>query len=227
MKKLYSFLALSMLALASQAADLKFWIGSTEITPGQTVTYNKVETDDLGGTYEVKMAPSVYVSSSTANTLTITAVCTSGQFVNMCCGGQCKSGTTVVKDNISVAANQKLNLDFDWIEYFDDLSALPVITTDFTATDGSASASFKLVMDPATSSLTLIETGDAISYGPEGISYFASAPSQLSLYSITGAQVLSTRVDGQGTISTHSLRPGLYIYSLRGAVKLTGKIYVK
>lgn len=229
MKKLYTLAALAFCSiLGAQAADLKFWIGDTEIAPGQTITFSEVVREDLGGIVEVKMAPELFLSSDVATYVNITAQCTTGQYINMCAGGECVSLPTVTKTGIAIAANDHLPLIFDWMDYVDEMdSPIPVVKTNFTATDGSTQVKFTLVMDPTAASISLIETTEAVSYGPEGISYNVAAPSQLALYSITGSQVLSARVEGQGTISTHSLRPGLYIYTLRGSRKHTGKILVK
>ncbi|MDE6556405.1 MAG: T9SS type A sorting domain-containing protein [Duncaniella sp.] len=228
MKKLYSLMAMAVLTvMGSHAADLKFWIGDTEIENGKTITYSTLTSDDLGGLYEIKMAPELFVSSDEATSVTIIAACTSGQDIQMCAGGQCSSGKTVTK-TASVNANEKLPLIFDWIDYVEDLSApVPAVTTNFTATAGSVTRKFTLVMDPAASSLKLVETTNTVTYGREGLSFDVASPSTLSLYSITGTQVLSQRVDGQGTVNTHSLRPGVYIYALRGARNVTGKILVK
>lgn len=231
MKKLYITLAAALLGVASlQARELTFYLGDDKIAAGEEVIYNEVEKEPIGGgAFEVTIAPKLYLGSDfLSNKIQITANCTSGQDIQMCAGGNCMMGKTVVKTDVKIEANAKLPLEF---EYFGELGAdekLPEIITEFEAYDtryeSATKVSFTLVMNRESGALTVIKNNQAFRAIAGGIEYSLEAPATVELYSITGRKVLSAHLDGSGVLSTTSLPKGIYIYTLGDK---SGKLYVR
>lgn len=227
MKKFYTILAAAALALTAQAREFTFWLGDTKITPGETVYFNEIVRTPSGNKVEVEIAPDLYVSCDIFSTgVSINAK--SDTPIQMCCGSACEKGSDITK-SVTLELNKKFALEFDYVETLDKDATVPTITTDFTVSKGSDTATFKLVMNGSNSSLSIVETTKPLRYTSAGLEYNITGHGNLALYDITGRQVLSAAAEGQGTVNTHSLHAGLYIYSLRTAagVKHTGKIYVK
>ncbi len=116
MKKLYMALALALVAVSAGAANLKFYLGDQEIAQGSTVGYSEYEwvEEFEPGVWDIMMKPKIYLESDFfTNTVTITATCTSGHKIQMCCGGQCMSGETVTKSDLTLRQGVKFDLEFN------------------------------------------------------------------------------------------------------------------
>ena len=235
MKQLYTLLALMLVFTTAQARKLTFYMNGTPVEKNSTVYFSNVQAAD----YNLVIDPNITaVSDINSNTVQFTATCTSGQTIQMCAGGQCEFGTTVTKKNVRMTTGQALALQFEYTDYdWVTGQPIPTVTTEiegvFLDNDGypyeSSRFKFTIVMGQDVSSIAdLALNKDQVKYTPAGIEYSLSAPSTLSIYSITGAQVYAAHAEGHGTVNTHALRPGLYIYSVANANgKTTGKIYVK
>ncbi|MCM1521726.1 MAG: T9SS type A sorting domain-containing protein [Muribaculaceae bacterium] len=232
MKKIYAFL-LAMLAVGTMSArELTFYMGDSPIANGSTVAYTDTEVKDLGdGWKSVKIAPPLYLwSDLVTKTVKVTAACTSGQVIQMCAGSKCEAGTSVTKNNVTINTREKLDLEFHF-ENPEMQGDVPTITVKFDAEDTSygTTASFTLVMGPNSSGIREIAKDKEVWASPAGIEYNLNAPANISLYSITGTQVLAVKAEGRGTVNTHSLRPGIYIYTVTtsAGARTTGKIHVR
>lgn len=230
MKKLYTLLLGLALTLSAGARTLTFWNGDAKIEAGATVEFNDWTVVDNGDYVEVKALPDLYIQSDIAtSTLQVKAVCTSGQKIEMCCGGACsfaENGNPLVKA-VTVSARQKLALDFKYIAEFDKGEEYPVVTTLFEAVDTKypdTKKEFVLIMKNGNGSVLELETSNAVKAVPGAINYNLAAPAELSLYSMTGRLALKASVEGHGSISTASLAKGLYIYRLGTK---SGKLYVR
>ncbi len=227
MKKFYLLLAGLAVAGMSQARELTFWYGDQKIEPNSTIHFDEISQTPAG----TVMEPELYISSDIfTNKATISATSTSGQSIQMCAGGNCEQGVSVTKKDVTLRANQKLDLEFEYVH--SGTGEVPTVIVTFEAQDGaytSTNISYTLVMNGENSSLTLIENKKALRYTSAGLEYNLDGNGVIALYDITGRQVLNVAAEGQGTINTHALRTGLYIYSLRTdkGNKTTGKIYVK
>ena len=230
MKHLYVLLAALSLSMAASAANkLTFYIDGKAIENGSTVEFTKVtiEEDYEDGFGAIKMEPVLSLTTDFySGKIAVTAACTTGESIMMCCGGQCATGESVTK-NVSLNPGNVLPLQFHYENYEVALDAIPTVVTEFTATDGSGkneAASFTLVMKQAPAGVGGIEAGDSVKLTSAGITYSLSASAELSVYSIVGRRVLGRTVSGAGTVSLDGLAKGCYIYTLAGR---TGKIYVK
>lgn len=231
MKKFYLLLT-ALLVAGVAKANLTFYLGDTKIEPNSTVTFNEVQKEFVGF-WNVMIAPKIYVESDIfSNKINVNATCTTGQSIQMCYGG-CQAGTSVDK-TVKANAKNKVDLEFEFIGEFDNEADIPTdITIHFTAQDGNKLATkleFDLILNSDKASLTLVESNaKPVRYTSAGLEYNLDGRANVALYDITGRQVLNFAAEGQGTVNTHSLHTGIYLYSVRTAsgAKHTGKIYVK
>lgn len=228
MKKLYLLMACAAMTLGAQAVNLKFMLGDQEITPGSTVKFTEYSAEEFErGVWDILMKPDLsIVSDFFTNTVTVTATCTSGQNIQMCCGGNCAKGESVTKEDLTLRQNQPLSLDFEFMETEYEGDEVPDVITRFTATDdGGDPVEFTLVMGPGASALeTIGGVAESVQPVTGGIAWSVADATTLDLYSVAGTRVLSVLCEGNGTVSTSALAPGIYIYTL-GAN--TGKIIIK
>lgn len=227
MKKFYLLLCAAALGLTAQARQLTFYIDNQAITPGSTVEFSDVLIEEDGGVKYVTMAPSLSLGADLYMKVDIVADCTSGQTVQMCAGGACKSGKKVVKENIAISTGSKLPLKFEYEGEFDTDEKVADVTTAFSAVCADypeTAIQFILVMGTDLGSVTAIAMPEGLKLVPGGLEYDLASPAVLALYNAAGACVLNAAVEGHGTVSTASLPAGIYVYSLGGK---SGKLYVK
>lgn len=227
MKKLYLLLCAAALGMTAQARQLTFYVGDQAVTPGTTVEFSDVTVEVEGGVKYVTMAPSISLGSDLYMKVNIVADCTSGQTIQMCAGGACKTGKQVVKENIAIPTDTKLPLKFEYEGEFDEDETIPNVTTAFSAVCPDypeTAVQFIIVMGTDLNSVTVVETPAALNIVAGSIEYNVAEPTTLALYTDGGACVLSTTLNGSGAVSTASLQAGLYVYSFGGK---SGKIYIK
>lgn len=232
MKKLLLILASAAAAMTAQARELTFWLGDEKIEPGSSIEFTKPEVTDLGGVDQLMFAPELYISSDIySSKIKVTAVCTTGQTFQMCCGGQCSNGTTVVKENVKVQTGQKLPLEFEYVEFPWMGGEYPTIVTEFEAQDGSyenTNIKFVLTMGPDGASVEAVEVDAPVRITSAGIVYNLPAGGTIELFSITGSRALKASLHGSGTLDTTSLKRGVYVYTLATpSLSRTGKLVVK
>lgn len=227
MKKLYLLLCAAAISMTAQARQLTFYVGEQAVTPGTTVEFSDVTVEVEGGVKYVTMAPAISLGSDLYMKVNIVADCTSGQTIQMCAGGACKTGTQVVKENIAIPTDSKLPLKFEYEGEFDEEEAVPNVTTAFSAVCPDypeTEIQFVIVMGTDLNSITAVEVPAALNIVTGSIEYNVTEPTKLALYTNSGACVLSTTLNGCGAVSTSSLQTGLYLYSFGGK---SGKIYIK
>lgn len=225
MKKFLLILMCAYATFSASAVELSFWLGNKKITPGQTVQFTDITTDLYTDYKEVTMKPALYISSDIfSSDVKITAKCTSGQSIQMCAGGTCRGGVTVTKDQVTVRPNQKLDLGFDYIGELDLDEAIPTVVTVFEAEDiyeSDSKVTFVLEMGEKSASVSVIEAFDDLKAVDGGIAYKADEATQLNVAAISGVNVFSATVSGEGFIA---LPAGIYVYSFG---ERTGKLYVR
>lgn len=227
MKKLYILLLAGAAAISANAAELTFFLGNQEITPGSTVKFADYEAEEYeAGVWDITMNPPLTLKSSFfTNKVSVTATCTSGQSIQMCCGGQCSSGTSVTKEKLTINTGASLPLELEYINHEFEGSKVPDITVKISASDnGGTPVEFTIEMGPSAASLSTVSDGTFIHFNGSAVEYNTLCPTPLAIYSLTGVCVASTTVEGAGTVSTTSLAPGVYFCK---AGNETGKILVK
>ncbi|MDE6239178.1 MAG: hypothetical protein K2M54_04230 [Muribaculaceae bacterium] len=227
MKKFLLLLAGVSAYMSADAIELTFWMGNQQITPDQTVKFTDIDivNYDEDGYKEVKMDPKLSISSNIfSSDVKITATCTSGQSIQMCAGGLCRGGVTVTKEGVTVRPNQKLDLGFDYAGEFDLDETIPTVVTVIEAEDVQESDSkvqFIIEMGEAGASVSTIEVNDDFKAVEGGVAYSADNDCTLTITTMSGVNVYTANVSGEGFIS---LDKGLYVYTFGSR---SGKIYIK
>ena len=227
MKKFLLLLAGVSAYMSADAIELTFWMGNQQITPDQTVKFTDIDivNYDEDGYKEVKMDPKLSISSNIfSSDVKITATCTSGQSIQMCAGGLCRGGVTVTKEGVTVRPNQKLDLGFDYAGEFDLDETIPTVVTVIEAEDVQESDSkvqFIIEMGEAGASVSTIEVNDDFKAVESGVAYSADKDCTLTITTMSGVNVYTANVSGEGFIS---LDKGLYVYTFGSR---SGKIYIK
>lgn len=233
-KLLLTLLMAAGIASAAQARELRFYLGDEQITDGAVIKYDKyemnVKTPVLA---EVVMEPDLYIwSDMMTNTVQITAKSVNGQSIQMCCGGACMAGSTVVKEKVMVKANDsgRVPLAFEYRGNQNPNDPVPNITVEFEAVDTKASStriSFTLLMGPQ-AGMESVVSDRTLTIGSDVISYNLDGSAQIGVYDILGGKAMEATVSGEGTLSLSSLPKGIYIYMVRGdAVRQSGKLVIR
>lgn len=233
MKKLYLIMAGLLVCGMSQARELTFYLGNNVIEPNSTVIFDDIEEIPAGANKEVTMAPELFISSDIyTSKLMIKATCTSGQEIQMCTDGTCETGTTVTKENVKIQADQKLDLQFEYLATMPKDDTAPYVATTIEAQDGTHTETFKsftLVMNSnGTGGVTLIENNNRLLAVEGGLKYDLEAESTVELFNLSGVKMLESNVSGSGIISTTALETGIYLYTIKNAQgKASGKVFVR
>lgn len=237
MKKIYMLAACALMAGSISAKELSFQMGGVTLVPGKTVTFTDIEIDTtIDPEYpDITMDPHIsLVSDIAASDVTLTAVCTSGQKIQVCAGGQCETGTTVTKRNVVLEAGVPLPTQFEFQDLMGsyNINDIPVVTTELSAMygeDSSTQVKLIVMMGPEGKfeSVTMIKADDALRVADGALLYNVEKASSISIFDMSGKRVISARVNGEGSLSTSGLAKGIYTYAISGGVTKTGKIFVK
>ena len=195
-------------------ADIDMYMGEQKLADNGTYTFNTITEDPIMGGFIID--PHLSLLSTEDAMVNITARCTSGQKIQMCAGGQCENAPTVRKEDITLQANVKLDLRFEYIDnQVDDQSQLPKnITTVFTI-EGDEELSYTLVMNSDGSGIqTIVDRDRNVAYANGELLYNLSKATTLTLCDTNGRVVLNTSVSGNGSVSLANLAKGIYIYRI-------------
>lgn len=235
MKKFYILAAVTAIAISADAQTLKFTVEGNEITPGQTISYTSKDSEItiLPNMVNWFIAPEIKVTGSETGTIDVSASCSSGQEVSLCCGSDCETGASVFKRNVGITADIPFNIEFDYHGYKtgapDDTSYLynvvTAISTEYSGQPSTGTA-FTLVINPNQQggTLTIFENGDSLVSEGGALTYSVECESELNLYDADGKNVLSVKVNGNGSLSASSLKNGVYVYTLGSK---SGKVIVR
>lgn len=223
MKKFYTILACAAIALGVNAQTVKFYNNDAEIANGSTAKFHDAPYDDAFGWYEFK--PDIKLKASSKITVVVKAECTTGQNINLCFGGQCgEEAPTLTSQPCEMTPGEYYPLLYD-LSSFDEFEE--VISTEISVIDTSDDSVINhitVVYEPAGNSVSVIESDNAIKYIGGNLYFDVDKAAELSLYSVEGSKVISTVIEGNGSISTTTLAKGIYVYRLG---QKTGKIFVK
>ncbi len=225
MRKFLFILSFLSMVQAASALDLSFWIGNTKITPGETVQFTDIIVDTYPDYKEVTMKPSLYLMADMySSDVVLKATCTSGQVIQVCTNGKCRSGESVTVSDFVLRPNQKLDIGYDYITELDLTDPIPTVVTTIEAEDPTEPGSkveFVIEMSDGQASISEVRSANKISANADGIAYSADGVTRLQVTNILGVNYCSREVSGEGFIA---LPKGLYIYRLGDKA---GKIYVR
>lgn len=213
MKKhlLLAFALLSGALTASAAIDM--YMGEQKLADNGTYTFNTI-TQDPNGVFMIE--PELSLLSTEETVVNIEARCTSGQSIQMCAGLQCETAPTVRKEDITLLANQPLELEFEYTNnQADDESQLPKNITTVITVEGDEELSFTIVMNSDGSGIqTIVDRDRNVAYANGELLYNLSKATTLTLCDTNGRVVLNTSVSGNGSVSLPNLAKGIYIYRI-------------
>lgn len=226
MKKHLLLIAALAVASSAYAGDIKMYMGEKEINPGTTY-FNEISISDEGSYFDVVMNPELSImANETTYDVQVTAACTSGQQISLCAGGECVKGEKVVKNGITLAANARLKLMFDYMTMVETKEEIPTVTTDITVEElgvASSKKTYTIIMNSTSGVEAVVAEGD-VKVSDNAIVYNLEKAGQAAVYSISGAKAIGLDVAGTGSISLQDLPRGVYIYSVAGH---SGKVLVK
>lgn len=129
MKKIYLLGAAALLAASASAQTLTFYVAGQKVENGATAYSNKVEVFPIGAIEDVTLDAQLEIEGDQDGTFNITTTCTSGQDIQLCCGGDCSFGKSVTKENVAIKAGEKIAGDLHWADgAWTTGEAYPVIT---------------------------------------------------------------------------------------------------
>lgn len=232
MKKIYAFIAAAIVAGSASAQTVNFTRNNEVIENGSTFEFTDVKIEDwseYGLGYVFKFDPEIYITTTADTKVDVVAECTTGQTINLCCGGNCVNGKTVTKSDIQLTASKPLNTKFDYEGTVMDLANIPsLVSTDLTvykAGTKTALTSITVVFKYGENGVAAVITNDkSFSFANGAINYTVEGNTNAALYNAEGKCVLNTEVNGQGSISTTGIPAGIYIYRLGNK---TGKIFIR
>jgi hypothetical protein len=106
---------------------------------------------------------------------------------------------------------------------------IPHVEVELTAQyadDPSSLIKLEIVFDTGTG-IASVKADNDITAVKEGIRYNLTSASEVSLYDMTGRRVVTAKVSGSGIIPTAALPAGIYVYSVEGTSRRTGKLFVR
>lgn len=228
MKKIYLLAAAALFTAAPLSARmLTFYNGTTPIENGATVTSNEIDITPLGDNREIYFEPQLFLTTDIfTNTVQITAKCISGQSIQLCAGGNCESGTEVVKNKVTIQTDQMLSLQYDYTAILPAAETIPVVVTEISAVDTKypeVTANFTIIMDASSGVTELFANDAAFKAVAGGIEYDFATSAKVELFNINGEKVINTLLEGSGVLSTSHLPNGIYAYK---AGAKSGKLYL-
>lgn len=241
MKKLYSLLAAMVCAASLTAQNLTVTLDGQNIANGATVEkyYAEEELDDMDvyGLYPKFILTSkvngkcdaTLVSADKADDV---AFCFDG-----CLFANAGNNYTVNHSGKLVIKNTEYDLGVHvqhnnkWTENYTRELYLNIILKDTKQTQVIETFTCKIILgvDPEKAA-GISGTGSKkpVSFASNTLTFNLGSAATVSLYSVTGSEVLKKDINSTGSVSLSTLPKGVYIYKVNGTSKThTGKVVVK
>lgn len=241
MKKLYSLLAAMVCAASLTAQNISIKIDGQDVPNGSTHTKyyaeDRIWNADLEN-YLAGIYPEVIFKSAVNGNVTVTLTSLDkNEDVGFCWGGECemtfaKTNYKAVKTDVSY--NKTLHGEQDLeIEVIHDTPWTENYTRelDLTVTQKGETFTCKIILgvDPEKAA-GISGTGSKkpVSFASNTLTFNLGSAATVSLYSVTGSEVLKKDINSTGSVSLSTLPKGVYIYKVNGTSKThTGKVVVK
>ncbi len=230
MKKIFtSLMMLGCVAAMSAEVSLQKGANGEEVyANGETVTVAFEKTDFGGGYFMLQWDPEFYIISDADCTAEVSVDSPKG-YVQFC-GGSPEGCTSTSSTNPAV---KKFNLkkgvaQNTLIDIVDMSGAFPFaenLESTITIKSGSQTYAINVVYLGENASIASVVTdGPVISVEGRVLNYNVAAPTQVTLYTISGQPAISSTVNGAGSLSLDGLPGGVYLYRAGGR---TGKFVVR
>lgn len=227
-KNLLSLIALLGLASSMSAASLTFYVDGKPVEQNGTVDWEEYNTVDYGTMVSVEIEPKVFISPSSTETFTVKTI--SNESINLCIGEQCEPGTTIVKNNLSFAANSQNDLLIDC--YIDFLKGQEVVVPEIHVeiqawynSDPSKVTVMHLNMGKIAGVASAVIDENQVSVVGNSLKYNVKGANTITLFNLSGRAVGKYNVQGEGSISLEGLGVGVYLYRLQG--EKAGKFVIR
>lgn len=225
MKKLLLAAAL-FAAIGAQAQTLSLTWGTDNkpAAPGESIHFEGFQP------FQMKNCD-IKVTSSVTSTIDATLVSNQKDGLQICAGGSCEPVDAlheykVEKKNLAITANTPLDLQIEVFSPADIVYVVGTLTVGYSGKP-ETNQDYIIVINDNTGAVSMIEKDANLYFENGAIVYNLDGAAAISLYDLQGRAVLSVNAEGNGSISTANLPAGIYAYSVEGAVKKNGKIFVK
>lgn len=235
MKKLYSLFAAIICAASLSAQNMAVTIDGHSIANGSTYEkyYAEEEYDNEWELYELHLRLILTSKVNGECNATLTSV-DKADDVEFCALNGCESASAknnyIVSHSNSLRKNTEENLDIHikhdikWTENYTRELNLTLVQKGETFT-----CKIILGVDPEKAAgINGVGSKKPVSFANNTLTFNIASAATVSLYSVTGTEVLKKDISTAGSISLSTLPKGVYIYKANGASKTyTGKVVVK
>lgn len=235
MKKLYSLFAAIICAASLSAQNMAVTIDGHSIANGSTYEkyYAEEEYDNEWELYELHLRLILTSKVNGECNATLTSV-DKADDVEFCALNGCESASAknnyIVSHSNSLRKNTEENLDIHikhdnkWTENYTRELNLTLVQKGETFT-----CKIILGVDPEKAAgINGVGSKKTVSFANNTLTFNIASAATVSLYSVTGSEVLKKDISTAGSISLSTLPKGVYIYKVNGASKTyTGKVVVK
>lgn len=235
MKKLYSLLAAMVCAASLTAQNLTVTLDGKNIANGATVEkyYAEEEYENEWELYELHLRLILTSKVNGECNATLTAV-DKADDVEFCALNGCESASAknnyIVSHSNRLRKNTEENLDIH-IKHDNKWTENYTRELDLTITQNGETFTCKIILgvDPEKAAgINGVGSKRTVSFANNTLTFNIASAATVSLYSVTGSEVLKKDISTAGSISLSTLPKGVYIYKLNGASKTyTGKVVVK
>jgi|GEM_PF-2508962 len=234
MKKLYSLLAAMVCAASLTAQNLTVTLDGQNIANGATVEkyYAEEELDDMDvyGLYPKFILTSKVNGNCDATLMSVDKANDVAFCFNGCVFTGAGNNYTVNHTGVATRKNTEYDLgihvqhDNKWTENY-------TRELDLTVTQKGETFTCKIILgvDPEKAA-GINGTGSKkpVSFASNTLTFNLGSAATVSLYSVTGSEVLKKDINSTGSVSLSTLPKGVYIYKVNGTSKThTGKVVVK
>lgn len=235
MKKIVLSAALiTAAAFTANAQELFFTYNGEPLENGASITYDGFTADDYGmgsGYIEYKVDPGIHIVSDDTADVNITVK--SNVQVNFCAGGQCITGTDLIKEDVELTENVPQNLELDYVQEVYDGSDIDIPVIELTVTawytyDEENVITLKVKMGGFNTPVEkLTVNGNNVNVVGKTLNYSLDGASNITLFSLSGKTLMNKAVSGNGSINLSNLPSGVYLYRVEGLKNKSGKFIIK
>lgn len=234
MKKLYSLFAAIICAASLSAQNMAVTIDGHSIANGSTYEkyYAEEELDDMDvyGLYPKFILTSKVNGNCDATLVSVdkaddVAFCFNGcKFLNAGNNYSFTHSGKVVRKGEEHDLGIHVQHDNKWTENYTRELNLTLVQKGETFT-----CKIILGVDPEKAAgINSVDSKKTVSFANNTLTFNIASAATVSLYSVTGSEVLKKDISTAGSISLSTLPKGVYIYKVNGASKTyTGKVVVK